>query len=122
MAERRRWHAVGLAAWLTSAAAAPAAAANDGQAAPDLLLGPVPTYPTEAEARSACGKDAVVWADRYAGYYYLPGEAKFGATPDGAYACKKTAAQANYWDTDPRGSMSGQPGRVFPYRPLYVGS
>lgn len=97
-------------------------AENSGSADPSLLLRSIPTYTAESEARAACGKDAVVWADRYDGYYYLPDEKQFATTPDGAYACKRAAQGGNYWDTNPLSSMSGQPGRTFPYRPLYVGS
>lgn len=32
------------------------------------------------------------------------------------------AATGNYWDTDPRSSMTGHPGRSFPFTPVFVGS
>ncbi len=99
-----------------------ARAANTGTADPALLLDAIPTYGTEPEARAACGKDKVVWADRYVGYYYLPGEKQFATTQNGAFSCQQAAAKGNYWDTNPLSSMSGHPGRNFPYQPLYVGS
>lgn len=99
-----------------------ARAANTGTADPALLLDAIPTYGTEPEARAACGKDKVVWADRYVGYYYLPGEKQFATTRDGAFSCQQAAVKGKYWDTNPLSSMSGHPGRNFPYQPLYVGS
>ncbi len=93
---------------------------NSGAADPELEFGAITTYPSEAQARAACPQDAVVWADRYAGYFYRPGETQYGATSHGAYACLHVALGSNYWDTSPLSSMAGGhgPGRVFPYNPL----
>ena len=102
--------------------AVPARAENSGAADPGLLLGAIPTFGAEDAARLACGRDAVVWADRYEGFAYRPGEAKYGKTPAGSYACRQDAAAGNYWDTDPRSSMTGHPGRSFPFTPVFVGS
>lgn len=97
-------------------------AANDGRADPDLLIGRLTTYPSADVAERACHGDQVVWADRYSGYYYGRGEAKYNATPDGSYACKAGARTAKYWSTDPRDGMDGHPGRTFPFEPLVFGS
>ena len=95
---------------------------NSGAAEPDLMIGAITTYRSRAEADAACGRDPVVWADRYAGYYYWPREKQFAATGQGAYACLHNAQHGNYWDTSPMSSMAHSPGREFPYTPLYVGS
>ncbi len=100
----------------------PARAENSGVPDPGLLLGMIRTFGAEDAARLACGRDAVVWADRYEGFAYGPGEAKYGKTAAGSYACRQDAAAGNYWDTDPRSSMTGHPGRSFPFTPVFVGS
>lgn len=102
--------------------AAPARAENSGAADPGLLLGAIRTFGAEDAARLACGRDAVVWADRYEGFAYGPGEAKYGNTAAGSYACQQDAAGGNYWDTDPRSRTAGRPGRSFPFTPVFVGS
>ncbi len=102
--------------------AVPAHAENSGAADPGLLLGAIKTFGAEDEARQACGRDAVVWADRYEGFAYESGETKYGKTAAGSYACRRDAAVHNYWDTDPRSSMTGHPGRSFPFTPVFVGS
>lgn len=100
----------------------PASAENTGQEDKALLLGPVPTFATAEQAHRACGKDQVVWADRYEGYYYNSTEPKYAATPNGSYACRMTARQANYWDTSPITDLGSHPGRSFPFTPLMAGS
>ena len=97
-------------------------AGNTGAAVPDLLLGPVTTFPSAAAARAACGGDRVVWADGYDGYLYDSTEPRYGTTSTGAYACEGDARRANYWDPKPRTDMAGHPGRVFPFTPVFVGS
>ena len=99
-----------------------ARAENSGAADPGLLLGAIRTFGAEDAARLACGRDAVVWADRYEGFAYGPGEPKYGRTNAGSYACRQEAAGGNYRDTDPRGRMTGHPGRSFPFTPVFVGS
>lgn len=101
----------------------PAHAQNSGTADADLLLGEIRTFPTEAAARAACGKDTVVWAERYAGYYFRHDEAGYGTKPQGAFACMHNAREGNYWDTNPMSVMGpSHPGRNFPYQPLPAGS
>jgi hypothetical protein len=102
--------------------AVPARAENSGAADPALLLGTIKTFGAEDAARLACGRNAVVWADRYEGFAYGPSEPKYGKTATGSYACQQDAAAGNYWDTDPRSSMAGHPGRSFPFTPVFVGS
>lgn len=109
---QRRW-AAGLAA-VSLAAAAPVG--NSGAAEPDLMLNAIPTYPTEREAEAACaaGRGGVVWAERYAGYYFRRDEPQYGTAPSGAYACAADAAGANYWDSDPMSGMMTYHGKSFP--------
>lgn len=95
---------------------------NTGEANPDLLLGPVTTFPSAEAARTTCRGDRVVWTDGYDGYLYDSTEARYGATPTGAYACERDARRANYWDSKPQTDMAGHPGRVFPFTPVFVGS
>lgn len=97
-------------------------AENSGASDPSLLLDAIKTYGSLEAAQQACGKDHVVWADRYEGYYYESREPKFGTTAFGSYACKQAAQKGNYWDTRPPTSFSGHPGRNFPFTPLFVGS
>jgi len=98
-----------------------ALAGNMGEPDPGLMLGPLQTYATEPAARAACGDGHVVWAERYAGYFYKPGEARFGVAAPGAYACAKDAAGANYWDSDPMAGVMGYHGKSFRW-PDPVGS
>lgn len=97
-------------------------AANDGRADPDLLLGELNTYSDHDAAERACGVGQVVWADRFAGFFYGSREPKYGATDDGSYACRSDAQKARYWSTDPRDGMEGHPGRTFPFERLFFGS
>jgi len=97
-------------------------AANDGQADLGLLLGALTIYPSEAAAGRACHSDRVVWADRFAGFFYDSHDPKYGATKDGGYACQSDAQRARYWSTDPRDAMEGHPGRSFPFDRLFFGS
>jgi len=94
---------------------------NSGMPDPDLMLGQLQTYASEQAARSACGTGNVVWAERHAGYYYKPGEARYSTASPGAFACQKDAAQANYWDSDPMAAVMGYHGKSFA-RPDPVGS
>ncbi len=107
---------------LALVAAGPAPGGNPGTADPALLLGAIATYATPEAARLACGRDPVVWADRYEGFFYAPAEAKYGRTADGAYACRAEARRGNYWDTSPLSSMAGHPSKSFPFTPTFVGS
>lgn len=94
------------------------AAGNPGQADNELEFGAIQTFSSESEAKGGCGRDPVVWADRYAGYYYYPREGKYGKTSDGAFACLTDAKGANYWSTSPMGGIAAGHGvgREFPDR------
>jgi hypothetical protein len=99
---------LGMAAACALACCAPARAASDG-----IELGDIPRYPNEVVARTACGDDPVVWADRHSGFFYPKFHSDFGKTPDGAYTCYGRAKKANYWSLTPEGD-GGREGREFP--------
>ncbi len=92
---------------------------NSGAADPALEIGAIHTYASEAQARASC-RDPVVWADRYAGYFYRRHDKEYAKTAQGSYACQGNALKGNYWGTSPLSSMAKGhgPGRVFPYTPL----
>jgi len=52
-------------------------------------------YSSEANARSVCGKDKVVWANIDKPEYYRPGSANY-AKGKGAYTCEHSA-KAHGW-------------------------
>lgn len=87
------------------ASAALAAASNDGTPDEQYHLRELHTFTSETEASSACSDDVVVWAERYAGFYYRADEEKYGKAPLGAFACKKEAKIAGYWGTNLMESM-----------------
>jgi hypothetical protein len=115
----RAWRGCAAAAIALSLAGQPARA-QTADALPPLELGHIPTYPTAAAARLACGRDVVVWADPDSGYYYPHWHRKYGATPHGAYTCLRAAIRADYWNTNP---FAGGPatGRSFPIDPALLG-
>lgn len=109
--------AIALLSWPLHAAAG----GNSGAPDPGLMLGPMQTYETGEAALAACGPGNVVWAERYAGYFCKPGEPRFGTAGPGAFACRRDAEEANYWDSDPMAGVMGYHGKSFP-RPDPVGS
>ena len=99
-----------------------AAKAEGNSGIPDekLQIERLKTFRNEREALASCGKNSVVWADRYAGYYYWKREKEYGRTAEGAYACSDAADKSNYWGTSPIAGMARGhgPGRNFPFTPL----
>lgn len=93
---------------------------NAGKPDTEIQIGEVKTFTSEEQAKRACGSDTVVWADRYAGYVYFPREIEYGRTSQGAFACLKSAEDANYWSTGPMSGMAAGhgPGRNFPFTPI----
>jgi hypothetical protein len=51
-------------------------------------------FRTEEQAQSHCPKDTVVWIDAQSAMYYLKGNAAYGRSTAGRYACRDEADQA----------------------------
>jgi hypothetical protein len=51
-------------------------------------------FTTEAEAKSRCPNDTVVWLNTKSRIYHYPGTRSYGATKQGAYMCEADAAAA----------------------------
>lgn len=56
----------------------------------------VQQYKTEAEAKSHCGADQVVWANTSSHVLHDAGAKYYGKTSHGAYMCKGLAVNAGY--------------------------
>jgi hypothetical protein len=62
---------------------------------------PAPTttaalYKTEAEAKGRCATDLVVWVNTSTKVYHYAGNADYGKTKKGGYACEKEAAAGGF--------------------------
>jgi hypothetical protein len=83
----------------TTAAPAPKPAATPPVAAPASKTAPTaataPTganeFSTEAQAKSRCPTDTVVWANLKSKIFHFSGHKDYGATKEGAYMCEKDA-------------------------------
>ena len=53
-------------------------------------------YKTEADAKSACGSDPVVWANTASKILHANGDKYYGNTKRGAYVCQSAAQKAGY--------------------------
>jgi hypothetical protein len=53
-------------------------------------------FKTEAEAKTSCPMDTVVWASSKSKAYHLSTSKLYGKTKSGAYECQKTADAAGY--------------------------
>lgn len=53
---------------------------NSGIPDEKLQIGRLKTFRNEREALAFCGRNSVVLADRYAGYYYWKREKEYGRT------------------------------------------
>ena len=51
-------------------------------------------YATEAEAKSHCSGDTVVWANLKSKIYHFSGTKDYGTTKEGTYMCEKETAVA----------------------------
>jgi len=96
------------------------AGGNSGESDANFGIGGIRTFPSEGQAKAACGRDTVVWADRYAGYLYFRREKEYGKTTQGSFTCLKIAQGGNYWSTGPMSSIGRGhgPGRNFPFTPI----
>jgi hypothetical protein len=52
-------------------------------------------FSTDAQARSRCPSDTVVWVNTRSGIYHFPGTHNYGTTKEGAYMCEADARAAN---------------------------
>ena len=93
---------------------------NSGAVQEQYHLGAIATFATELAAKLACGGDDIVWAERYAGYFYRRDEARYALAPEGADACRKAAYDAGYWGTDLMDSLAKGTGKSM--KLLYPGS
>jgi hypothetical protein len=53
-------------------------------------------HATEAEARSSCATDAIVWVNLQSKIYHGVGSKSFGTTKQGAYMCEKESVAAGF--------------------------
>jgi hypothetical protein len=82
----------------TSTPAAPVQAPSSAPAVkPSPAVAKPPTgadeYQTEAQARSHCPADLVVWANLTSKIYHFAGHKSYGTTKSGAYMCEKDATK-----------------------------
>jgi hypothetical protein len=56
-------------------------------------------YRTEADAKSHCGSDEVLWANTSSHALHDPGTKYYGKTKHGGYVCKDMAVNAGYHET-----------------------
>ena len=56
----------------------------------------VQLYKTEADAKSHCGTDQVVWGNSSSHVLHDPGTKYYGKTSHGGYVCKGMAVNAGY--------------------------
>ena len=93
----------------TAATGAPATTAANpaappppaAKSAPSRTARPAPTttgnaaganqFPAEAQAKSRCPSDTVVWANLGSKIYHFAGTKSYGTTKDGAYMCERDA-------------------------------
>lgn len=81
----RRLSAIALGLGLAAPMALAHAATHTTKAA--ILHG----YKTEAEAKTGCGADPVVWRAHDSKVFHTAGSKYFGKTKDGAFVCEKAA-------------------------------
>jgi hypothetical protein len=53
-------------------------------------------YATEAEAKTSCPSDVVVWVNSTSKVYHSSGSRSYGKTRTGAYMCEKASAAAGF--------------------------
>lgn len=76
----------------TAKVAPPSSTAAPAKAGTALGAG---QFSTEAQAKSHCPGDTVVWANNESRIYHFSGNKAYGTTKSGAYMCEKETAAAN---------------------------
>jgi hypothetical protein len=74
-------------------ASAPASAEQAKKPAPAASAA---QYKTEAEAKGHCATDVVVWVNTSTKVYHYAGNADYGKTKKGGYACEKEASTGGF--------------------------
>lgn len=81
----------------TSTNSSPSARQAQSSSAPSTSASSKPQqFKTEAEAKSACGTQPVVWANTSSHVLHAAGTRYYGKTKNGGYMCENTAEQAGY--------------------------
>jgi hypothetical protein len=88
-----RVSAVAAAALTSFALAGPSAHAQTAEKAPAAKA---MQFKTEAEAKSHCPGDVVVWANTSTKVYHYAGNPPYGKTKRGAYVCEKEAGAGGF--------------------------
>lgn len=73
-----------------------AGASGSGMSSPSTSGHQAQQFKTEAQAKSACGTQQVVWANTSTHVLHTSGSKYFGKTKHGAYMCGNTATQSGY--------------------------
>ena len=58
-------------------------------------------FATEAEAKTSCPTDAVVWVNLQSKIYHASGSKSYGATKSGAYMCEKSSKDTGFRSAKP---------------------
>ena len=58
-------------------------------------------FVTEAEAKTSCPTDTVVWVNLRSKIYHVNGSKSYGATKSGAYMCERTSTEAGFRASKP---------------------
>jgi len=69
-------------------------------------------YPTEAEAKTSCSADTVVWVNLKSRVYHVSGSGYYGLTRVGAYMCQKDSLAAGF--RAPKASPTATPPAAAP--------
>jgi hypothetical protein len=65
-----------------------------GDAIAQSPTAPLPTFPSEQQAKQHCPADSVVWLNLPSGVYHFKGQRWYGNTRSGAFVCQREADRA----------------------------
>lgn len=80
----------------TPATGASASTSENGTNSPTTSSHQPEKFKTEAQAKTACASQQVVWANTSTHVLHAAGSKYFGKTKHGAYMCENTATQSGY--------------------------